>query len=122
MDKAVIAKVQNFGFDVYMRNESDTYLLFTDGARIGYLQDDRFGFYITTVHTPNTNTGTGFQMIRHAGNFSKEDLESGFSHAPAWASNDAISSVKKYKNIEEYRNANTFNQEYKLVDPVESKI
>jgi hypothetical protein len=120
MDKAIIAKVQSLGFDVYMRNEDDSWLLFTDGTRIGYLQADRLGgFSFSTVHKPNTTTGTGFQIDRNADGFDKSDLERCFIHAPHWALNREASTVVKYKNIGDYISENSFNREYKLVPRVQ---
>lgn len=116
MDKAIIKKVQSFGFDVYMRNEGDTWLIFTDGTRIGYLQDDRSSFSLSTVHKPNKNSGTGFQMLRHVGDFTKEDLEACFARAPHWALERDARPVVKYKDMAAYINENSFNREYKLIE------
>lgn len=122
MDKTTIARVQSFGFKVYMRDPADTYMLFTDesGELIGYLQQERFGvaYSISTVHIPNTQSGTGFQVARLEDAFDKEKLEQAFAHAPAWADNRSRSSVKKWRDIEHYRSASSFNDGYALVPPV----
>lgn len=120
MNKKIIAKVQSFGFDVYMRNpERDTWLLFTDGKRIGYLQYlPMEGFTLSTVHKPNKTTGTGIQVKRHAEDFNKEDLERCFELAPGWLPRDGIASITKWRDIDEYRSANSFNVDYRLVPPV----
>lgn len=115
MDKTIIEKVQGYGFDVYMRNADDTWLLFTDGKRIGYLQCERFGFTLCTVHKPNENTGTGFQVARHAGDFDKAALESCFASVPPWTSSEDRDSVRKWRDMDEYRAANSFNGGYQLV-------
>lgn len=119
MDRSIIDKIQGFGFDVYMRDPGDTYLFYTDGKRVGYLQDDRFGFSISTVHMPGKNVGTGFQMIRHAGSFTKEDLESGFAYAPSWASGRDLPFVVKYKDIKDWRSRDSWNGSFKLVEKVD---
>lgn len=117
MDKKIIAKIQSFGFDVYMRDVKDTWLIFTDGKRIGYLQDERLGgFGLSTVHVPNTSSGTGYQIERNADGFDKEALERCFVSAPHWAREPR--SVVKYKDIGAYINANSFNREYKLMAQV----
>ena len=86
MKQEVIDAITAAGFDVYMRDQKDTYLLFTDGKNIGYLQADRLaGFTISTVHKPNTTTGTGFQIERHATEFTAEMLARAFITTPHWA-------------------------------------
>jgi hypothetical protein len=115
MNRDIIAKIQSFGFSVYMRKESDTWLLFTDGKNIGYLQDGPQGFGLSTVHKPNQTSGTGYQIERHEADFDKADLEICFVDAPGWADFRSRATVKKYRDITEYIAANSFNQEYKLV-------
>lgn len=118
MDKEIITKVQSFGFHVWMRKESDTYMIFTDGTRLGYLQVERSsGFTMSTVHIPNSTSGAGFQMQRHVGDFDREMLESCFVHAPHWAPGSDVRSVVKWRDIEHYRASNAFNGEYQLVSP-----
>lgn len=114
MNQEVVDAVAAAGFDVWMRDPKDSWLLFTDGQRIGYLQADRLaGYTISTVHMPNTSTGTGFQIERHVSTFDKETLSRAFIHAPDWCRGDA-SSVRKYRGIEHYRSANSFNAAYQL--------
>lgn len=116
MDKAVIEKVQGFGFDVYMRKPEDSWLIFTDGKRIGYLQTDRSsGFTLSTVHKPNGRTGTGFQMGRDVVGFDKPDLELCFLLAPSWATHDERESVNKYRDMDAFLNADDWNRGYRKV-------
>lgn len=123
MDKEIIAKVQSFGFDVYMRNpDRDTWLLFTDGKHIGYLQYlPMEGFTLSTVHKPNHETGTGIQVKREADSFDKEDLERCFGLAPGWLRHSSLASIVKWQDIDEFRSANSFNAAYRLVPPVTEK-
>ncbi len=115
MEQQTIDAVRAAGFDVWMRNPKDSYLLFTDGQHIGYLQFDRTaGYSISTVHMPNKITGTGFQTERHVPEFTKDMLSSAFGHCPYWGRNDA-NTVKKYRDIEHYRAANEFNADFQLV-------
>lgn len=115
MDQSVIDKVAAAGFDVWMRKPGDTWLLFTDGKNIGYLQDDRpAGYCISTVHMPNRSTGTGFQIERHVSDFSKKMLARAFAHCPDWARGNA-GSVKKYRDIEDYRSRDSFAAGYRLI-------
>jgi hypothetical protein len=63
MSPEIIEQVTAAGFDVYMRDPKDTYMFFTDGKNIGYLQDDRLaGLTLSTVHKANRSTGTGFRI------------------------------------------------------------
>jgi hypothetical protein len=118
MDKATITRVQSFGFDVYMQDEGDTYLYFTDGKRIGYMQIERLAgpYSITTVHIPNTSTGTGFRIADVGDDFTKDQLELAFVHAPDWARDR--SSVKKWNDWAHFAGANTFNGKYRKIDPL----
>lgn len=116
MDRSIIEQVQSYGFDVYMRNERDTYMIFTDGQHLGYLQVDRMsGYTLRTVHKPNSQTGTGYQVERFIGEINKEMLKACFVHVPQWASSRDREGVKKYRDIEDYRKSSQFNAEYKLV-------
>ncbi len=120
MGHDTIAKVQGFGFSVYMRKDSDTWLLFTDGKNIGYLEDGPYGFNFSTVHKPNTTSGTGFQIGRNENDFSEADLKNCFVAVPSWADSRSRASVAKYRDIAEYINATSFNREYNLVDAMDA--
>jgi hypothetical protein len=119
VNKETIAKVQSYGLDVYMRNETDSWLIFTDGKRIGYLDTGgTFGlFNLCTVHKPNRTTGTGFQVGRHEASFDKAALESCFAFAPAWAHGGDRETVKKYRDIADFLNADDWNRGYRKVEP-----
>ena len=43
MQRDIIDSVIAAGLEVWMRNEDDTWMIFTDGTRLGYLQADRHG-------------------------------------------------------------------------------
>lgn len=119
---SVIAKVQSLGFDVYMRSPDDTWLLFVDGDRIGYLQCGHFGGYsLSTVHKPNRTTGTGFQILVDVDleGLDRDALERALVSAPHWANGPERQSVSKWKGIDEYRAGGLFNAEYKLVEKKE---
>lgn len=114
--QSVIDAVAAAGFDVYMRDPKDTYLLFTDGNNIGYLQDDRLaGYCISTVHMPNTTTGTGFQIERHVSEFTPEMLRRAFVGAPPWAARRELGSVRKYRDMEHYLRSDSWHAGYRLV-------
>jgi len=115
MDTKIIQAVIDAGFTPYMRDTSDTYMHFTDGTRIGYLQKGRFGgVSVSTVHVPNKSTGTGFGIAQDE-SLSKELLESALIHAPHWASSFDRQSVKKYPTIAAFLAASRWNMDYKPV-------
>jgi hypothetical protein len=115
MEQRIIDAVAAAGFDVWMRDPKDTWMLFTDGKNIGYLQSDRMaGYTISTVHIPNTTSGTGFQIERHVADFTRDMLARAFVHCPDWFRRDAAS-VRKYRDIEHYRAESSFNEAYQLV-------
>lgn len=91
------------GFQVWMSPDPhrQTYLFYTDGTRIGYLQNDCLaGFEVSTVHVPNRTSGTGYRMTDDRDRFTmtRECLERGFAHVPAWAARD-YGSVRKYRDM-----------------------
>lgn len=115
MRQEIIDQVVAAGFDVWMRDPGDTYLHFTDGKNIGYLEDNRLeGLKINTVHKPNHTSGTGFGIEQGLTRLDKATLSRAFVMCPDWGRHQ-ISSVQKYKNMEDYRSASSFNAEYKLV-------
>ena len=115
MEQRIVDAVVAAGFDVWMRDPKDTYMLFTDGKNIGYLQYARMaGYTISTVHMPNTTTGTGFQVERNVAYLTPEMLASAFVYCPDWFRRDAAS-VRKYRDIEHYRAESSFNEAYQLV-------
>lgn len=119
MDRATIAKVQAFGFDVWMRNlERDTYLWFTDGTRIGYLQEGAGGFTLCTVHKPNHTSGTGYQIARDVGDFTKADLVRCFAAQPHWAYASEAKSVVKYRGMAHFTSADLFHRDVFPVAPI----
>jgi hypothetical protein len=123
MNANIIRAIQQAGFSVYMRSIEDTWLHFTDGENIGYLQNDRLGgLSISTVHVPNYTSGTGFKIakglsvddIRCA-----ETLKKAFAMAPAWALSSSVASVKKWKSLDAFLSAGPWNRGFRLVNEQE---
>jgi hypothetical protein len=99
-----IKAVHGAGFDLYMSEDPRwaSYGFFTDGTRIGYIQEGGFeGVTLSTVHVPNRQTGTGFGMGSSEG-CDRAALETAFCNAPGWASNTDRASVTKYANFEAF--------------------
>lgn len=116
MPPEVIGAVKSAGFDVYMRGESDSWLLFTDGTRIGYLENScATGLRISTVHKPNTHSGTGFAIVDGLAisDLTRDKLSEGFLHAPDWGRH--IASVRKWRDFEAFKEANSFNRAYRKI-------
>ena len=115
MNQSLIDQIKSYGFDVYMKDPKDTWLYFTNGTSIGYVQDDRIsGISFSTVHKPNSQTGTGFRLDDGFTNVSKDELEKCFQ-VPQWASVRDRAMTKPYENIEAFINADDFNKQYKKV-------
>jgi hypothetical protein len=120
MDANIIQAIQQAGFSVYMRSLGDTWLYFTDGENIGYLQNDSLGgLSLSTVHVPNHTSGAGFKIaeglsvddIRCA-----ETLKKAFAMAPEWALRSSVASAKKWKSLDAFLSANSWNRGFRLVD------
>lgn len=113
-----IHAIARAGFDVYMRKPSDTYLLFTDGTRIGYMQENRLGgLSLHTVHMPNTTSGTGFSVVEDLSveHLTPATLAKAFMAAPDWAWRSHAATVRKWKDWAAYQAANSFNASYRRV-------
>lgn len=109
MDAAVIAKVKAAGFDVYMRNPNDTYLYFTDGQNIGYLQNGRAGGYdINTINKPDRTAGTGANIAQALTiqGMTAESLARAFAFSASWQSREGI---VKFKDMEAFLKSNSWN-------------
>jgi hypothetical protein len=116
MDTTIIQAVADAGFDVYMRNERDTYLFFTDGTNIGYLQQSSAsGLSLSTVHKPSHTHGTGYRITDHLQQINAEALRPAFMLHPAWAPSVSLEAIRKWSSMDEYRAANSFNAGLSLV-------
>src|SRR5690606_37251594 len=101
-----VAIIKSAGYRVYMLEpQIDEFCFYTDGTRIGYAQwSDIRGPYVGSVHVPNRQTGTGFNV---ADEITPESLEAAIScHAPDWATTRDRGSVRKYPNWKAYQSAN----------------
>ena len=103
----MIEQVKRAGFKVYMRKPTDTYLYFTDGSRIGYLQTERGVYSLSSVHVPNSEAGTGFGIDDCMGTIDRASLERAFVIAPHWHRGETPA---KWKNWEAFQNANQWNK------------
>jgi hypothetical protein len=114
MKAETIQAIKEAGFSVYMREEKDTYAYFTDGVKIGYIQEERWnGISISTVHVPCHECGTGFSIEKNIDAISKERLEQAFIFAPHWASR--ISAVKKWRDIQHFLGSDKWNAGFKKI-------
>lgn len=59
----LISQAKNQGFSVYVPEKLTSYFYFSKDNKIGYCQISRMnGISYSTVHKPNTSTGTGFAV------------------------------------------------------------
>lgn len=93
------------GFDVYQSINPNwhSYCYFTDGTRVGYLENrSGWGLALTTVNIPCRECGTGFGMSEMNDppfTLTREYLERAFVVAPHWASSRDAGAVKKYRDM-----------------------
>jgi hypothetical protein len=95
----IIKKVQSLGFTVYVPKDAiSTYFYYTDGTNVAYLQINNLtkSIHISTVHHPNKESGTGYEIYGNDEMLSLEELTAkhlkhGFITKPDWALlNDGI--------------------------------
>jgi len=117
---ALIARIRELGYRVFMRLPSDSWLYYTDaeGKNIGQLSAERFGgYWITTVHIPNRTTGTGFR-VKECSDVDAAALELGFATFPGWPLGpDAAATVKKWDSWEHFQRRDSWNASYREVLP-----
>lgn len=113
LDPEIVATIAAIGFDVYQTSDPywRTYLYFTDGQRIGYLQRGDFGgLTLSTVHVPNKTTGTGFCVTDDRDpplTLTLAELERAFALAPNWASGrQHRETVRKWPNMAAFLKSN----------------
>ena len=119
ISQETIDAIHEAGFRVFMRTPYDSWLYFVDDAdRIGYAQETRSGFVsISTVHIPNSETGTGF-VLDDIPSLSADNLAKAFVIAPRWATGRQRASVQKWANWEAFKASSRFNADYKMIEVV----
>jgi len=118
ISQETIDAIHEAGFRVFMRTPYDSWLYFVDDAdRIGYAQETRSGFVsISTVHVPNSETGTGF-VLDDIPSLSANNLAKAFVIAPGWVTGGQAASVNKWANWEAFKASSPFNADYKMIEP-----
>ena len=111
LPQTAVDLIKSAGFRVYMRNRSDSYALYASNDGIGYVQYcPAAGYTVSTVHYPNRESGTGFQVARHISALSPDVLRDGATiTTPSWARDKT---PRKYNGIDEYRAQDTFSATY----------
>jgi hypothetical protein len=123
MSPEIIKAVLGTGLKVYMRSVKDSYLYFTDGTRVGYLQYNPVGgLQIGTVHKPNTRTGTGF-MLGNIPAINREELDKalvqfpfGFTPPLTGAERDA---TVPFANMDKFLSSSPWNKTFTEITSVE---
>lgn len=86
------------GLQVFGPEKLTSYVWFTDGTRIGYVQYNNVGgVSFSTVHKPCKECGTGFAA---------QDAQAALGLAPHWASSGDVAAVRKYKDFEDFKTRN----------------
>lgn len=108
--KEIIEKVKGLGFKVYGMKEK-TWIYFTDGKRIGYIQGGPCSFHALSVHVPSHDNGTGFQMLEFldAEELTIDKLSIAFDLLPNFYVYNK-EGVKKWKDWEAFQNSSVFNK------------
>ena len=114
-------KLQEYGFEVYAREDSNSHVIYSDGYRFATLSREYNGHYtVSTLHKPTPVAGTGFRISESKSIPILEELERGFQRRPYWATAEAYPRINTYESIDEY-NANPRTMPgYKLVEPIEN--
>lgn len=98
-------KLKKNGFKIYTTEESEICIFFenTEG-KLGYCECRGIsGFYFSTIHKPNIDSGTGYFTDREVSIPTIEHAERALMFCPNWRNR---SSVIKYKNFEDYKSRN----------------
>jgi len=108
--------IKDMGYDVWVaKDEGWTYGYIVKHHHIGYFELGLGGYYFATVHKPNTECGTGFQVANSVETITEKIVDSTFTYAPSWGKHYVErGSVKKYKNFEEYLKLNSHVKVEKL--------
>ena len=102
----LITRLHKDGVTVYAHvwdeDKEITYINFVKDNKIGYAQYDRFeGLKFSTVHKPNKETGTGFQVDCSINNYTEAfhpPLWARSFHSPQWTSWEDFLSHQHYNN------------------------
>ena len=105
-----IDSIKGFGFKVYQRKDSDSWVYYTLNDSIAYLENAYFGgFNISSVHIPNVSTGSGYQIKRDVV-LDKWNLMQGFS-GPSWTNCRS----NPFKDMDSFINSCAFNNSYREI-------
>lgn len=110
-----IGLIKQAGWRVFVRPGSPysrQYCYYTDGKVIGYAQWSSGRPQVSSVHMPNSQTGTGFQVDDK---ITPETLkEAAQCTCPSWARAADRDCVTKYKDWDEFHSKDSFTS--KLVE------
>jgi hypothetical protein len=93
--REVIDSLKEKGYEVYGPEKLTSYVYFTDGTHIGYVQYNPVGgVSYSSVHMPCRECGTGFQA---------QDAQEALKLAPSWAYKRDTDAVRKYKDFATFK-------------------
>lgn len=116
--KHYVQMALSLGAKVYQRDpERDTWFYYTDGTHIGYCQfPGHDSPSLSTVHVPNTTTGTGFIYTDRWEEITPEKMRAAMTcFAPQWASARDCETVKKWKDWDTFHRHDSYKREYRKV-------
>lgn len=94
----LIDDIKADGLQVFGPEKLTSYVYFTDGTRIGYVQyDPMSGEKFSTVNKPCKQCGTGYRV---------DTAQQALVIIPSWANSADRSMVRKYKDFEEFKKNN----------------
>ena len=106
-----IKMLKKAGFQVLIPKESKTYCVFGKDNKIGYCQIGGSGlFEFSTVHKPNSKTGTGYRIHSDITTPTTKHAEDAFAFVPHWANRKDMETIVKYKSLDDYKNGLFGNQ------------
>ena len=115
LPQEAIDQIKAEGYRVFMRDRTDSYALFESAEGLGYIQfDPQAGYILTTMHWPNRESGTGYQIARHVSTITPQLLrEAVLTVVPHEHRRDKA--PRKYAGIDAYRARGSFEAEYQEV-------
>lgn len=106
-------EIRDLGYDVYVHPTATEFCYYSDGTNVGYAQFNRLrGYSVGTVHVPNRETGTGFNVARETGTLTPEILRNGFKRYSGRVTPEEAASVVKFSGPEAFLASNSWHSKF----------
>ena len=115
LPQEAIDQIKAAGYRVFMRDRADSYAKFGNETGVGSIEfDPMAGYTISTVHAPNRESGTGYQIERHVSAITPDMLHAAVgTHVPSWHRRDTP--PRKYDSIDAYLAVDKWNAGFREV-------